>query len=109
MSFELLRYLSQRISNESEDDESYALFLTPIFLYFETLPQSWSQVSFAKLVFYVIINNGVKCDISAADGLCNMRDWISYYKTFVRNSEVSNPARDRRSAAVSMQSSFKSK
>jgi hypothetical protein len=40
--FELLLYLSARISNESEEDEYYEHLLQPILHYFESLPQSWS-------------------------------------------------------------------
>ncbi len=84
--FELLRHISRRISLESEEDEQLAAFLTPIFQYFESLPKPWQQTHFAKLIFFIIINNGCRIDLPFDEGT-SLKDWMSYFSQLVKDSE----------------------
>jgi hypothetical protein len=95
--FEILKHLSQRISIDAEQDEYFVAFLNPIFQYFDSLSQSWSQIHFAKLVFFIIINNGIKADISFEDGT-QPKDWLGIFQQLVRETEGSSTFRERRSA-----------
>lgn len=83
---------------DAEQDEYFQSFLNPIFQYFDSLPESWSQTQFARLIFFIIINNGMKADVSFDDG-AQPRDWLGIFQQIVRETEGSTSLRDRRSGA----------
>lgn len=52
-----MRYVSARVSHNSENDENIIMFLDLIFCYFNN-SDKWESLWFVKFIFHIVIFNG---------------------------------------------------
>jgi len=104
LGFEILRYLSTRISVDAEQDEYFAAFLTPMFEYFNNMEQPWSKTYFEKLIFTIIVNNEIRREVQFDD---EPKDWVQLFKKMIAGVEMTTTGTQtfKRVSVISMMSS----
>jgi hypothetical protein len=103
LGFEILRYLSTRISVDAEQDEYFAAFLTPMFEYFNNMEQPWSKTFFEKLIFTIIVNNEIRREVQFED---EPKDWVQLFKKMIAGVELTTTETQtfKRVSVISMMS-----
>ena len=95
MGFDFLKHLSHRLSSDAADQEEfYHTYVQTIFEHFEShSANGWSSISFAKLIFFIIVNNEAKLGGDLSFDPLNSayvdeftKDWQTLFRNLVSSS-----------------------